>query len=310
MSQKTLEILVPVLNEEQSIKKFFTEVSDHLPQEYAISYSFLFIDDGSTDNSWSVVRALSNQHDHIQGIRLSRNFGKESAIRVGLESSHADAVVTMDCDLQHPPALVGKMIEEWFERGTPIVEAQKSSRQPESIFMRLFATLFYKLYELLNGKRLEGASDFKLLDRIVINELKKMPEKILFFRGAVDWLGFQKKVFDFTPAPRFSGTSGWHPFPLAKYAVNSLFCFSFRPLYFVLALYLIYGFSALGLIAFTLYSWASNQSAEGFPTTYLIILLSFSLLFLSLVILTGYITVIFTEIKGRQHYVVSEYAKR
>lgn len=306
MDKKSLTILVPVFNEEHNLLEFYSTTKACIPTSMLTEYTFLFVDDGSTDKSWEVISKLVADEVDVKGIRFARNFGKEAALRAGIENITSDGMITIDCDFQHPPQLLNAMITEWLGNKIMIVSANKLTRQTESFSTKIFAKTFYYLYRLFTGRNIEGSSDFKLLDRVAIEELKKMGERVFFFRGAVEWMGLPTKILHFHPQQRSAGQSGWGTLNLFKYAFHSLLSFSFRPLYFLIFLYLIYSLFALGLLILTLYRWLNSAIPEGFPTVYFLTITSVSLLMLGLVVLAGYIVVIYSETKGRQHYVILE----
>src|SRR5687767_1828244 len=161
-------------------------------EDTGASYELILIDDGSPDTTWSVLNENAAVFPMMKGFRLSRNFGKEHAVCAGLEKANGDAVIVMDADGQHPPALLPKMIETWRESNVDIVDATKTHRGKESFFDKLSAGLFYRVWNKLSGFDLTGASDFKLLDRRAVDAYLQMEERNVFFRGMTAWLGFSR----------------------------------------------------------------------------------------------------------------------
>ena len=206
-----ISIVIPVYNESHVIKetlKATLQVVDPISQQYEI----LIIDDGSSDGTWETVSAMSQDNHNIKMIRFSRNFGKEAAILAGLKFSRGKAVVVMDGDLQHPPALLPKMFHLWKEESYQVVHCVKTSRQKETAIKGLFAKLFYATMTLLSGYNLNQATDFKLLDRRVVDHYIALSENVRFFRGLVPWLGFQNASVSFSPGNRTCGKLQMEPF--------------------------------------------------------------------------------------------------
>ncbi len=196
-------------------------------------YEIWLVDDGSPDNTWSVIQDISKQFNELKAIRLSRNFGKEYALRAGLESAQEKAIIVMDGDLQHPPALIPEMVRIWRQMDIDIVEAVKVSRGKESFLNKFGSKFFYTCVNQLSGYNLKGASDYKLLDRKVVDSWLQMGERSLFFRGMVAWLGFRCLQIRFTVPERVGGRSKWSLIRLVRLALTGITAFSSIPLHFV-----------------------------------------------------------------------------
>lgn len=300
-----LSIVIPAFNEEDNIANV---VKATLPeaQKTGMDYEIIIIDDGSNDDTWNAIKGISTQNPIIKGIKLSRNFGKESAICAGLEQSRGDVVVIMDCDLQHPPHYIPEMVNVWRETGADIVECVKQNRSAESLVNRAGAFTFYKIINWLSGYDLNGASDFKLLNRSAVDSWKAMPERNLFFRGMSRWLGFHRETIEITIADRTAGTSAWSFFRLIGLAVTAVTSFSSLPLRLVTIIGALFLVLALGLGGQTLYMFISGKAVTGFTTVILLLLIIGSLLMLSLGIIGEYIAAIYREVKQRPRYLVSE----
>src|SRR5262249_34304315 len=232
------------------------EVQQQLPAEHEI----LIVDDGSADGTWSAVATLAKSDPRIRGVRLSRNFGKEAAIAAGLERARGDAAIVMDCDLQHPPELLGEMIGIWQRGEADVVEAFKRTRGP------LASRMFYALFERLSGIDLLGASDFKLLDRRVVNTYNTLRERNVFFRGLTAWLGFRRAAVHFDVPARGDGQSRWTRVKLIALAVTAILAFSPIPLFIVLGLAAVFFVFSVLLGAWALYLWAIGHAVSGFTT--------------------------------------------
>ena len=200
-----LSIVLPVYNEEENIVRAYEAIRDVLaPKE--IKFELVFVNDGSKDNSFEVIRKLSGEARDAQiiGLSFSRNFGKEAAIFTGLSHATGDVCAVMDCDLQHPPETLLEMYELW-QQGFEIIEGVKRSRGKESLIYKGFAKLFYKLISKSTGIEMYRSSDFKMLDRKVVDEYVKLSERNIFFRALSSWLGFRSAVVEFDVQERLSG---------------------------------------------------------------------------------------------------------
>jgi glycosyltransferase involved in cell wall biosynthesis len=238
-------------------------------------------------------------------VRLSRNFGKELALCAGLERACGDAIVLMDGDGQHPPALLPDMLRLWQTTGADIVEAIKISRGPESLSGKFGALLFYIILNKLSGFDLRGASDFKLMNRKAINAWRELPERNVFFRGMTAWLGFTTVRIPFEVARRSAGKSSWSYLKRLRLAITGLTAFSSFPLQLVtLAGGAFFVFAVL-LGAQTLYLKLAGRAVSGFATVILLELIIGSSLMISLGIVGEYLARVYEEVKGRPRYVVT-----
>jgi len=300
-----LTVVIPVYKEAQHIKLVIEEIDKQLIL-LQTSYELIIVDDGSPDNTWSVINELASKYPMLKGLRLSRNFGKEYALCAGLEAAKGEAVIVMDGDLQHPPYLIPQMVSIWRESKTEIVEAIKVYRGKESIINQWAASTFYSILNRMSGYNLKNASDYKLLDRKVVNVWLKMGERNLFFRGMTAWLGFHHVQIPFEVGQRIGGKSKWSFFSLVKLAITGITAFSSFPLHFVtFSGYLFLTFSILlGLQA--LFLKFAGKAVDGFTTVILIILILGSLLMISLGIIGIYIARIYEEVKNRPRYIIAE----
>jgi glycosyltransferase involved in cell wall biosynthesis len=231
-----LSVVMPLFREAAHLRHTVGEVAGAL-DGLGLSVELLLVDDGSPDETWAVIGELSRKHADagtltVRGLRLSRNFGKEAALAAGLEHARGRAVVVMDGDLQHPPALIPTMVAHW-RAGAEVVEAVKTDRGPESAGSRWAAGLFYTLWSRLTGHDLHGASDFKLLDARVLAQWRRLGERKLFFRGMSAWLGFRTVQVPFEVPQRVHGASGWSNWQRLRLAVGAITSFSSAPLHLV-----------------------------------------------------------------------------
>ena len=299
----TVSLLIPFYNEEKQIGNTLKTVLP-IMDSLDLPYEIVCVDDGSSDRSWELLSGYAEKYPQIYSLRLSRNFGKEAALSAGLAEVRADAAITMDGDLQHDPKYIPQMIKLWQE-GYDIVEGVKSSRN-DNILSRLAANTFYKLFKFASGFKLKNASDFKLLDRKVIDAWNDLPEKETFYRALTAWLGFSRTSFEFEVQKRKSGQSKWNVFKLFRLSGNALTGFSSKPLQIIniVGWIFILFFLILGLQ--TLVNYFRGQAVAGFTTVILLQLLIGGGVFLSLGIIGTYIDRIYIEVKQRPRYLISE----
>ncbi len=303
-----ITVIVPVYQEGGLIYENIKKIRGLLAAN-DIRYEFIVVDDGSKDNTWDELKRLASDMGNIRAVRLSRNFGKEAALCAGLGLADGDACIVMDSDLQHPPELIPQMVECWMLEGFDVVEGVKLSRGRESPVKRLCAALFYKLLKHMSGIDLNGASDFKLLDRKVLDAWHEMGERTTFFRGMSAWVGFRRKCLPFTVADRPDGKSRWSVFGLVRLAVNAITSYSSAPLQLVTLMGLIFLAGSIVLGLQTLYMKFRGIAFSGFTTVILLLLVIGSTLMISLGIIGTYIARIFDEVKARPRYIVSEVIK-
>jgi len=270
----------------------------------------MLVDDGSPDDTWRVITAEAKTCQAMLALRLSRNFGKESALCAGLEHARGDAVILMDADGQHPPSLLPDMVRAWQTSGADIVEVVKRKRGRESLSSRLGALLFYLILNKLSGFHFKGASDFKLMNRKAVNAWLEMHERNVFFRGMTVWMGFTTVQIPFEVVPRSAGQSTWSALKRLKLALVGITAFSSFPLHLVtFAGVLFLGLSVL-LGLETLYLKLAGRAVSGFATVILLELIIGSFLMISLGIIGEYLARIYEEVKGRPRYIVTESIER
>lgn len=308
-ARPTLSVVLPCLNEGQHLASSLETLARVL-DSLVLPYELVVIDDGSTDDTWEVLLRCAEQRPTLRAFRLSRRFGKELALAAGLEHARGAGVLVMDADLQHPPALIPAMVRAWREERFDVVEAIKVRRGEEPALARLGARLFYPLFRRLSGFDLEGASDFKLIDRRVLEAWSAMGERNVFFRGMSAWLGFRRKALEFEVAPRAGGRSGWSPWHLVRLAVNGITAFSSAPIHVITAMGLVFLLFALGLGVQTLYGKLVGQSATGFTTVIVLVLMVGSLILIALGVIGLYVARIYDEVKGRPRYVIRDALER
>ncbi len=298
-----LSIVLPAYNEEENIVNTAGVLSGLL-EEQGIDYELLFVSDGSRDGTFSEICRAAEKNSRIRGAEFSRNFGKEAAIFAGLGMTKGNAVIVMDCDLQHPPQVIPQMWKLWQD-GAEVVEGIKVSRGKESLAHKLSAGLFYRIMSRLINMDMNASSDFKLLDRKVVDVLLTLPERNTFFRALSFWVGFRTESVSYEVRERQYGKSKWSFFSLMKYAVTNATSFSTLPLQLVTVMGVIAILFSVVLFIQTLVKYLSGTAVEGFTTVIFLILIIGGFLMLSLGIIGHYIARIYEEVKGRPRYIVS-----
>ena len=297
-----LSVIIPAYNEEKCIKLVHNTINSLL-LENNIEGEFIFVDDGSQDATYQMIEELSKTEKNIVGLHFSRNFGKESAISAGLSAVSGDCAVVIDCDLQHPPERIIDMYRLW-EEGYEIIEGIKKERGQENKIHGFGAKIFYAVISRMAGFDMANSSDFKLLDRKVVDVLNKMPERG-FFRAISYWVGYKKATVEYDVRERADGESKWSTRGLVKYAVSNISSYSTAPMQIVTGL----GFIML-IISCIFGVWALidkivGRALEGMTTVIIITIFIGSIIMISLGIIGYYIARIYEEIKGRPKYIIS-----
>lgn len=303
MARRLLSIVIPSYNEQGNIEHT-AEVVTRIMQENNIPFEMVFVNDGSTDKTWDKLTELCRVNPHAVAVNFSRNFGKEAAIFAGLKTARGDAVVLMDCDLQHPPETIVEMYDIWSNNDIDIVEGRKKSRGKEKGLYKAFSLFFYKLIGDSSGLDMRDASDFKLLDRSVVDSLNEMPERLTFFRAMSSWVGYKTEKVYFEVAERAEGESKWSVKALFHYAVNSITSFTSAPLYMIMGIGIITFIISVILGIQTLVNKLLGQSAAGFSTVIILQLLTSSIIMFSLGIIGHYLAKIYEEIKKRPRFII------
>ncbi|MEM6820818.1 MAG: glycosyltransferase family 2 protein [Verrucomicrobiota bacterium] len=306
--QQRLTVVVPFFNEMDSLPLLHEELHKAF-SSVSCSCWIVYVDDGSSDTSWELVSrwALNGE---CEAIRFVRNFGKEAAIRAGLQEVPEGAAVVMDADMQHPPEILPKMVSEWMQSDAWVVEARKAGSARRGLFNELGARCVYYFMYLVTGIHFDGRSDFCLLDAKVVSLINQMPEKVTFFRGVVSWFGFPAKQVYFEVPERKYGSSKWSFVKLVNLAIDMITGFTTIPLSIVTCFsFLFLCFSGV-LILHTLYMFFSGQAVEGFTTVIICILLVGSVLAGGMGILGQYLARIYEEVKKRPMFAVREVIRK
>ncbi|MBR3239062.1 MAG: glycosyltransferase family 2 protein [Oscillospiraceae bacterium] len=300
-----LSVILPAYNEKDMIPVAAETLAGILDKE-GIAFELLFVNDGSTDGTWDAICQAREKDPRVCGICFSRNFGKEAAMFAGLEKARGDCCVVLDCDLQHPPEKIVEMYRLW-EQGYEVVEGIKEDRGQETGLHRFAANSFYGLISRATGMDMASSSDFKLLDRKVVDTLNAMPERNVFFRALSFWVGFRRAEVKYDVRERTAGESKWSTRALIKYAVTNIGSFSSAPLHLITVMGVIALIVAIVFSVVSLVQKLMGVALGGFTTVIILLLLFGSLIMISLGIIGYYIARIYEEVKGRPRYVIEEF---
>ena len=303
-----ISVAVPCYNEEPALEPFFAAVSAVAEQMPEVAFEFLFIDDGSRDRTPEKMQELAQRDSRVKYISFSRNFGKEAGIYAGLENATGDYVVVMDADLQDPPALLPEMYRSIRQEGYDCVGSRRVTRKGEPPIRSLFARLFYKLINRMsNAEIVDGARDFQMMSRQVVEAILSMGEYNRFSKGIFGWIGFKKKWLEYENIERVAGETKWSFWQLLLYAIEGIVAFSTTPLVIssvfgliccALALVMI-----LVIIARTL---IFGDPTSGWPSLVCIMLLLSGIQMLGIGIVGQYLAKTYLETKKRPIYLVRQ----
>lgn len=303
---KTIELIVPCFNESDVLEMFYNEVTPVMQSLGNVDYSFIFVNDGSSDNTLKILKSFAEKDSRVKYISFSRNFGKEAAMLAGLKNSTADFVGILDADLQHSPALIPEMLRAVTEEGFDVAAAKRSDRKGENGLKSFLSEMFYKVANRLTEVEIDpGAQDFRIMKRKVVLSILSLAEHNRFTKGIFSFVGFKTKWFSHENRERAAGNTKWSLFKLLRYAFDGILGFSNSPLR--LPLWSGVLFSAVGFVYLLVY--IIGNLAAGMSSVHLVLsvlLLLGGLILVSLGIIGEYIARIYTEVKNRPVYIIDE----
>lgn len=300
---KLISIVVPAYNEEANIAAMYVKLAKEL-ESLPYRYEIMFINDGSSDGTLQEILKLAEAHDNVKYISLTRNFGKESAMLAGLKRIKGDAAIVMDSDLQHPPTLIGEMVQG-YEEGFNQVVARRS-RTGDSKVRSILSSLYYKLINSITDVDLQdGEGDFRLLSRKAVDAILALSESNRFSKGLFSWIGLSKKTINYENVLRTDGDSKWSFNSLVNYGIDGIISFNMKPLRICFYTGFLVLFLSLIYIFYTLYTiLQEGVGAPGYFTTITAILLLGGIQLISLGVIGEYIGRIYNETKQRPHFLV------
>lgn len=303
--QKKISVVVPCFNEEESLAAFNKTLLQFLPENY--DYEVIYVNDGSRDNTFQVILNLVKDNQHIKYISLSRNFGHQNALKAGYDFASGDCAISLDADLQHPPALIPELIAKW-EEGFEIVNTIRADHDSISYTKKISSGIFYQIMRKLSDVNIEnGMADFRLMDKKVLKQLKLFPENFLFFRGIIPWMGFRQTVVPFKANERFAGTTKYTFKKMLKFATSGVTSFSVKPLRLSIYLGFVFAFLAFLYGLYATYAFLfTDQAVTGWTSVILSVLFVGGINLLMLGIIGEYLGKLFIENKRRPNYLISE----
>src|SRR5450759_4115100 len=306
--RKRISIITPFYNESEGIIIFYEALSAIFRQASELDFEVVCIDDGSRDDTLKQLIAISENDSRFHVIELSRNFGKEAALTAGIDAATGDAVIPIDADLQDPPELILEMIKEWI-KGVEVVLARRVDRSSDSFLKRKTAEMFYQFHNRLSTIQIpENVGDFRLMDRIVIDALKQIPEQQRFMKGLFAWVGFKTVTLDYVRNPRIAGTTKFSGWKLWNFALEGIPSFSAAPLKFWSHI------GGLGAVATFIYAifiisrtLIHGIDIPGYASLLVAVLFFGSLQLISIGVLGEYIARIYMETKNRPLYLIRKH---
>ena len=302
--RRLLSVVVSVYNEEEALAQFY-QVTEGILNTISWDYELVFVNDGSRDQSLSILNHLADSNPKVKVVSFSRNFGHEAAMIAGIDYSQGDGIICMDADLQHPPACIPEIIRR-FEDGYEVINMVRTKNESAGWFKNMASSAFYKLINALSDVKFESnASDFFAISRNVAAVLKEnYREKVRFLRGYVQNVGFPKTTIEYEARARVAGESKYSLRSLFRFSINTILCFSDMPL--KLGIYSGCAVAVFGLLmmAYTIWTWAKYGTPSGYATIVVLMSFMFAMLFVIVGIIGEYIAILFSELKDRPIYIV------
>jgi dolichol-phosphate mannosyltransferase len=303
VSNKLVSVVIPAFNESENIVKICSEIGEVF-SKLNYSYEIILVADGCTDNTMETIEALITLNNNIFFIEFSRNFGHQLALKAGLDYAKGDCVISMDCDLQHPPELIPELLAKWDE-GFEVVYTIRLEDKNLPLGKQLSSKLFYKTLNSLSNVELEtGSADFRLLDSKVVSVIRNFHENEPFLRGLFKWIGFKQTSIPFKPNARYCGKSKYSVQKMIKFALQGVTSFSVKPLY--AAIYLGFTFSILSIlyVPYVIHAFHTGKEVSGWASIIMTIVFFGGLQLIILGISGIYIGKMFMQVKNRPNYII------
>jgi glycosyltransferase involved in cell wall biosynthesis len=292
MKNRYLSIVVPLFNEESNVVKLLQEIKIVL-EPLNLSYELVAVDDGSSDSTWDVLCLNKMEFPFLKPVKLARNFGHQNALLAGLSVSNGDVIITMDGDLQHPPTLV--------------VNTIRNDQNVSSWFKRTSSAFFYKTFSFLTDvKMYKGQSDFRLMDRKVVEQLLSLNDVELFIRGSVEWLGFKSSALSYEANARYSGRSKYDLRKMISFARGSIVSFSTKPLIIGIRIGVITSLLSFLEIGYVIFQWLNGETIAGWASSIALMSFLFGVLFILLGVIGLYLSHIHIALKNRPSYIIEK----
>lgn len=303
--RRKISIVIPVYNEAANISTLIAELSEVVsPLPYA--FEFIFVDDGSTDQSLAIIKKIAHGDSRIYYIELSRNFGHQYALKAGLDLSNGDCVISMDSDLQHPPEVVKHLIKKW-EEGFDVVYTRRREDKKLPWIKRKTSSVFYDIMNRLSELKLEhGTADFRLMNRNVLDAFSHLNESELFIRGLVKWAGFRQIAIDYDPKERHSGNSKYNLKKMVSFGLRGITSFSVKPLQMIAYLGMTLFLISMILVPYAIVSYLMGKAVSGWTSLMISVIFFGSLQLLMTGVVGLYISKLVIQSKQRPLYFIRE----
>ena len=305
---KKISVVVPMYYEEEVAKECYTRLKDVLEKIENYNYEIIFVNDGSKDKTLEILKKIAKENKNVKIISFSRNFGHQCAVTAGLRYVTGDAIVIIDADLQDPPELIPEMIKLW-EEGNEVIYGKRKSREGESRFKLLTASMFYKTLNALSDVEIpKDTGDFRLVDRKVVEVINSLPEHNKFLRGLFSWVGFKQKAYEYERKERYAGKTKYPLKKMLKLAQDGIFSFSIKPLKIVGAMGILSVIISIMLFVYAVLSYAFDWNNLVPGWTSLMVTMTFigGMILISLWMIGEYIGRIYDETKRRPEYIIEE----
>ena len=306
--KKLISVIVPCYNEQEVLHMFYDEISRVAGEMSAYDFEFIFVNDGSRDNTLNICKELAAQDERVKFISFSRNFGKEAGIYAGFEKSKGDLVCMMDADLQDPPALLPEMVKAIEEEGYDSVATRRVTRKGELPIRSFFARMFYKLMNKISKTEIvDGARDYRLMTRQFVNSLLDLGEYNRFSKGLFGWVGYNTKWLEYENVERAAGETKWSFWKLLLYSIEGIMAFSTVPLAISAVMGILFCIISFAMILFIIAKTIMfGDPVAGWPSTACIILFVGGVQLFCVGILGQYLAKTYLEVKGRPIYICKE----
>ena len=306
---KKVSFIIPCYNEEEVLPLLYQRLNNVSNELKDYECEFIFINDGSKDKTEEIVENLNKNDNRVKLYSFARNFGHQAAVSCGIHRCESDFAIIIDADLQDPPEIIPDMIKEYEKTKTPIIYGKRISREGESLFKKLTASIFYRLINLLSEVQFPvDTGDFRLIDKTVIEAYKSFSENPKYIRGLISWMGFEQKAFEYKRESRIAGTTKYTLKKMLRLALTGILSFSVKPLRISLFFGIMSIFIAIifSLRVFYLYLFSPEDLVRGWASTIIIILFIGGVQLISLSVISEYLANLFNEVKKRLEYIIKK----
>ena len=306
---KKVSFIIPCYNEEEVLPLLYQRLNNVSNELKDYECEFIFINDGSKDKTEEIIENLNKNDNRVKLYSFARNFGHQAAVSCGIHRCESDIAIIIDADLQDPPEIIPDMIKEYEKTKTPIIYGKRISREGESLFKKLTASIFYRLINLLSEVQFPvDTGDFRLIDKTVIEAYKSFSENPKYIRGLISWMGFEQKAFEYKRESRIAGTTKYTLKKMLRLALTGILSFSVKPLRISLFFGIMSIFIAIifSLRVFYLYLFSPAGLVRGWASTIIIILFIGGVQLISLSVISEYLANLFNEVKKRPEYIIKK----